>query len=158
MGGSRSGRCRTGAGLFAGWLQSLTVGNSPGNSSRQGDLQGEPLPARFLFFHTGEVPVEVGAIKSDGTGTYEASVPAGLVQVTVRWDVSLDRAHLPFESGSCIPVSRPRPVPHIPDVDLNAKQAKLLDEVQRKYGSLKTPKSLTFDVGAGEQTWNINLD
>jgi hypothetical protein len=119
--------------------------------------RGKPLPAGFLVFYNGEVPVEVGAIKPDGSGTYEVSVPTGLIQAVVRWDPGLDGSDIPA-GGSHMPPGRPRPSPRIPDVDLNAKQVKLLDEVQQKYGSLKTAKPLTFDVGAGEQTWNINLD
>jgi len=119
--------------------------------------KGQPLPAGFLVFYNASIPVEFGVIKPDGSGTYEASVTPGLVQVTVRWESSLG-GNLPPERSSRIPANRPRPSPSIPGADLTAKQANLLDEVQQKYGSLRTAKPLTFDVAAGEQTWNINLD
>src|SRR5215469_10226364 len=46
--------------------------------------KGEPLPSGFLHFYNGSGHVEVGMIELDGSGAYEASIPAGPVQVIVK--------------------------------------------------------------------------
>ena len=117
--------------------------------------RGEPLPAGFLVFYRAELPSTYCEIKPDGSGNYEVSVPAGLYQVVVRWAPRLDA---PPHWDSRMPTGRSRRSPSIPGVDLTARQAKILDEVEQKYGSLKSAKPLTFAVNPGEQTWNINLD
>jgi hypothetical protein len=113
--------------------------------------KGKPLPRGFLHFYSGTNRVGIGVIMPDGSGAFEASVPAGPLQVLVSRDLRPDRGDKPAEIGRGEP-------PGLSRSGLDAKQAKLLDEVQKKYGSLKTAKPLTFDVAPGEQTWNINLD
>jgi hypothetical protein len=120
--------------------------------------KGKPLPWGFLHFYNGTNYVGIGAIKPDGSGAYEAYVPAGPVRVLVKRDARPDRIEMPAEGGPDTS-EHPRPVPPTPrGLPLDAKQGKLLDEVQKKYGSLKTAKPLTFVLHPGEQTWDINLD
>jgi hypothetical protein len=119
--------------------------------------KGKPLPGGFVLFYNGTNRVGVGAIKRDGSGVYEACVPAGPVQVIVKGDLRPDRIGMPTERSSRLRLVRRLP-PRRSGLVLDAKQEELLDEIQKKYGSLRTDKPLTFLVGAGEQTWNINLD
>jgi len=186
--------------------------------------KGEPLPSGFLHFYNGAGHVGVGMIKPDGSGAYEASIPAGPVQAIVKADSKPDRVGMPPRRPGMPPggpgmppgglgkpsggFGMPRNVPGMPPggpriplgppgapgdravaqrggpngpgkeassgvregsklspgsklppgLAPDVKQVKLMEEVQKKYGSLRTDKPLTFVVGPGEQTWNINLD
>jgi hypothetical protein len=115
----------------------------------------QPLPGGFLHFFNGTNYVGTAVIMPDGSGDYEASVPAIPVQVLVTGEPRPAKGDTPAESGSATPPRRPKPSL---GRAFGATQAKLLDEVQKKYGSLKTAKPLTLDVAPGEQTWNLNLD
>ncbi len=144
-----------------------------------------PEGAVYLYNDASGRPVAGGRIQADGTYRIN-NAPLGPVQLVVTRDGSMrppvtPGMHMqngpgrqPFV-GPKGPPRRPvnlgvppepgaaeksAPEPPSPDarVSLTPEMQKLLDMVDRQYGSLAAPGKLTFTISTGENEFNIDLE
>jgi hypothetical protein len=113
-----------------------------------------PLGGGMVVFQLADNPNVVGTVFIRGDGTYESqkSIPVGNCKVMVR------TAYLNPVQPPAKPTDTPRKSPEdYVTLSGDMKTGKMFTPIPGKYEKVEST-TLTFDVGSGENTWDIKLD